>query len=107
VDEKASKAVVDNLVKDHDELHETVKQLIEHVNKIKAPKPVDNTNYDDKFTELERMLLALETKFDRIQDSVNQRMNDINKFMDLIKDDVDRSLEEHEQQVLKVVRKVN
>lgn len=53
------------------------------------------------------MLLALESKLDRTQDSLMERMNDINKFMDLIKIDLDKELEEQEKQLLKTISKCN
>ena len=90
------------------ELDVNVEQLRFYVNNLKIPKPVEKTDDDSaKYQELERMLLGLEGKLDRTQETLNQRMNDINKFMDMIKEDVDKTMEEQEKQVVKSMSRCN
>lgn len=92
--------ILDSKFKD---LDVSVEQLRDYINNLKIPKSVDNTGDEAKYKELERMLVGLEGKLDRTQEALNDRMNDINKFMDLIKEDVDKTLEENEKQVLKTM----
>lgn len=107
IEAKANKKDHKDLANQVETIQEKLKMLLDQVNSIKIPAPMMMADDSNKYQELERILVALEDKMDRTVESLSQRMNDINKFMDMIKEDVDKSLEEQEKQLLKALGKTN
>ena len=96
-----------DLSKEVERIDQTLKQLLDQVNGIKLPAPVQMSDNSGKVQELERMLVALEEKLERTREALGKRMNDINNFMDMIKDDVDKTLAEQEKHLMKAISKTN
>ena len=107
VDGKINKKNHNDLAKDVEKLEENFKQLLDQVNNIKIPAPVQASDDSSKYKALERMLITVEEKLDLSKEELNKKMSGVSKVMDMIKEDVDRTLEEQEKQLLKAVSKAN
>ena len=107
LDGKANKKNHNDLVRDVEKLEENFKHLLDQVNNIKMPSPVEVPDDTAKYQALERMLVAVEEKFDRAKDSLNKRVTDTNKLMEMIKEDVDKTIEEQDKQLTKVMSRAN
>lgn len=106
-DGKVNKNVFNDLAKDVERQEQTLKNLLDQVNGINIPAPMQVVDDGNKYQELERMLVALEEKLERTREALSTRMNDINKFMDMIKEDLDKTLEEQDKQLMKTLSKTN
>jgi len=107
VDGKINKKNHNDLAKDVEKLEENFKQLLDQVNNIKIPAPVQASDDSSKYKALERMLITVEEKLDLSKEELNKKMSGVSKVMDMIKEDVDRTLEEQEKQLLKAMSKAN
>lgn len=107
IDEKVNKKEHRNLTKIVEKLEENFQHLLDQVNNIKIPSPVKVPDDSNKYNALERMLVAMEEKLDRVKEELNKKMNGVNKIMEMIKEDVDKNLEEQELQVMKAMSKGN
>lgn len=107
VDGKINKKNHNGLAKDVEKLEENFKQLLDQVNNIKIPAPVQASDDSSKYKALERMLITVEEKLDLSKEELNKKMSGVSKVMDMIKEDVDRTLEEQEKQLLKAMSKAN
>jgi hypothetical protein len=108
-DGKVETHVFNELIKDVEVIDETLKNLSLHVGGIHIPEVVQQEVADDssKYQEFERMLVTMEEQFEKTRESLSQRINDINKFMDMIKEDLDKNLEEQGKQLMKNLSKCN
>lgn len=104
---KASSKDQNDLSKDVERLEESFKQLLDQVNSIKVPDPVVASDDSARYQALERMLVSLEEKMEQSKEDLNKRMKEANKLTEIIKEEVDATIEEQEKQLVKTISKAN
>lgn len=104
---KVNKKDHNNVAKDVERLDECFRQLLDQVNNIKIPDQVVASDDSGKYRALERMVVAMDEKVEQTKEDFNKRLNEMNKLIEIIKEEVDTSIEEQEKQLMKTISRTN
>jgi len=95
------------IAKDVERIDKTLKQLLEQVNGISIPaSPIINDD-GKKYQELERIIVSLEDKVDRSRESISKRVTEVNKLINVNREEVDEKIKEQDKQCMKVMSRIN